>query len=658
MTDPSPIDVVRGKTPTLPPQPVKLPRELVAGVVAVCVVPIVLTLLGVDFGSRPVPSRPPETTGIEGVELADALHQALAGSFTHTLLEWTAVCTAFLTALLALLHFRIRCDVTTPIIGVALLCAGTMDAFHTLAAVRLIGGVAENERLIPFTWALSRMFNALILMFGLGIFLLRHRTRWQGRTSSLWIVSVVFGAISYLTIYLSATSRSLPQTIFPDLIVTRPWDVAPLILFVLAWLLVLRPFHERTPSLFTHSLLVSTLPLVATQLHMAFGSTALFDSHFNIAHFLKICAYGVPLAGLSLDYVRTYADEAAARTRFEEEAERLGQYTLEAKIGEGGMGRVYRARHVMMRRPTAVKLLLPEKNAGSNLERFEREVRLTARLTHPNTITIFDYGRTPDGIFYYAMELLEGASLDTIVEISGPQPAARVIHILDAVAGALAEAHNIRLIHRDIKPANIMLCRQGGDLDVPKVLDFGLVKELTGKSDAGLTGEGQLAGTPLYMAPETIANPDKVDHRSDLYALGAVGYFLVTAQPVFEGRTLVEVASQHLRTDPIPPAQRLGAEVPEDLQSLLLECLDKSPEDRPQTASDLRRRLASCADFGAWSEDCRRRWWESHDDALRQHKEGKITVTNASLAVDLGEDRSRLAGDTPEGTSGTDGLLE
>ena len=516
-----------------------------------------------------------------------------------------------------------------------------MDAFHTLAAVRLISGVAENARLIPFTWALSRIFNALILMVGIGVFLIRPQTRWQGRTSSLAIVTIVFGAISYLTIYVSATSARLPRTIFADSLVTRPWDLAPLILFVLTWLTVLRPFHKRTPSLFSHALMVSTVPLVATQLHMAFGSTALFDHHFNIAHFLKICAYAVPLAGLSLDYVRTYTDEAAARARSEEEAQRLGQYTLERKIGKGGMGRVYRARHVMMRRPTAVKLLLPEKTGAASLARFEREVQLTARLSHPNTVTIFDYGRTPDGIFYYAMELLEGASLETIVRIGGPQPAARVIHILDAVAGALTEAHGINLIHRDIKPANIMLCTQGGELDVPKVLDFGLVRDLASRNDSTLTSEGQTTGTPLYMSPEALRDPDNVGARSDLYALGAVGYFVLTAQPVFEGKSVPEIWSHHLNTEPIPPSQHLEARVPEDLESVLLACLSKSPEDRPQTASELSAKLASCADWGAWTEDRRQGWWESHADAIR-HEAGtaeQATGSGESLVVDFRRDR-------------------
>ena len=186
------------------------------------------------------------------------------------------------------------------------------------------------------------------------------------------------------------------------------------------------------------------------------------------------------------------------------EARRLGQYVLEQKLGEGGMGEVYRARHGMMRRPSAIKLLRADRAGEINLRRFEREVQLTARLTHPNTITIFDYGRTHDGVFYYAMELLDGATLQRIVAVDGAQPAGRVVRILTMVCGALTEAHAIGLIHRDIKPANIMLCTQGGERDVVKLLDFGLVKEFEVDRDVELTGASALIGTPQYMAPESI----------------------------------------------------------------------------------------------------------------------------------------------------------
>ena len=227
---------------------------------------------------------------------------------------------------------------------------------------------------------------------------------------------------------------------------------------------------------------------------------------------------------------------------------KLGRYTLEAKLGEGGMGVVYEARHAMLRRPTAVKLLKPERAGERDIRRFEREVQRTAALSHPNTVTIYDYGRTPDGVFYYAMERLEGATLSDAVAASGPMPPARVVYVLARVADALAEAHGVGLIHRDIKPANIFLCRQGGHVDVPKVLDFGLVKELGSLDRAlpSLTDADAITGTPHYMAPEALTDPDSVDHRVDLYALGAVGHFLLTGEHVFEGKTLVEVCGHHL----------------------------------------------------------------------------------------------------------------
>ena len=313
------------------------------------------------------------------------------------------------------------------------------------------------------------------------------------------------------------------------------------------------------------------------------------------------------------------------------EARRLGQYTLEGKLGEGGMGVVYRARHGMMRRPTAVKLLKPEQTAEANLKRFEREVQLTARLTHPHTITIFDYGRTPDGIFYYAMELLDGASLDRVVAASGALPASRVVHILYQVAGALTEAHDVGLIHRDIKPANIILCRQGGMLDFSKVVDFGLVKDLEHAAGAGLTRADVVAGTPLYLAPEAVNAPETVGPASDLYSLGAVGYFALTGTNVFEGKTLVEVCSHHLHTAPEPPSDRLGRVVAADLEALILDCLAKDPKERPAGAHEMRRRLEHCAAFGEWTSDEARDWWNENGAALstapQAVEESDLTLT-------------------------------
>jgi serine/threonine-protein kinase len=290
-------------------------------------------------------------------------------------------------------------------------------------------------------------------------------------------------------------------------------------------------------------------------------------------------------------------------------ARRLGQYTLEEKLGEGGMGAVYRASHAMLRRPTAVKLLPPEKAGQAALERFEREVQLTARLSHPNTVAVFDYGRTPDGVFYYAMEYLDGLDLEMLVREDGSQPPARVVHVLRQVASALVEAHGIGLVHRDVKPENVLLCERGGVPDVAKVVDFGLVKDLE-RGSAALSRADVVQGTPLYLSPEAITAPERVDARGDLYALGAVGYYLLTGTHVFSGATLVEVCSHHLHTRPEPPSARLGRPVPAALEAIVLACLEKDPARRPASALALRDSLVDVPGVGEWSEADAREWWD------------------------------------------------
>jgi eukaryotic-like serine/threonine-protein kinase len=298
---------------------------------------------------------------------------------------------------------------------------------------------------------------------------------------------------------------------------------------------------------------------------------------------------------------------------------RLGQYTLEEKLGEGGMGVVYRASHAMLRRPTAIKLLLPERTGADALARFEREVRRTAMLTHPNTVTVFDYGQTTDGVFYYAMELLDGASLEQIVEIDGPQPPERVIYLLDQVAASLAEAHDAGLIHRDIKPGNILVVDRGGISDLVKVVDFGLVKDVRANaaSEATVTSTDSITGTPHYMAPETITAPDSVDARTDIYALGAVGYWLLTGTHVFRGNTVMEVLAHHLHSAPEPPSVRMNAPVERDLEKVLLACLAKRPDDRPPSAHAVRDQLRACYAATRWTNQRASEWWRAHGDRLR-----------------------------------------
>ncbi len=321
------------------------------------------------------------------------------------------------------------------------------------------------------------------------------------------------------------------------------------------------------------------------------------------------------------------------------EVRRLGQYTLEQKLGEGGMGVVYRASHAMLRRPTAIKLLLADRAGKDALTRFEREVQRTAMLTHPNTVTVFDYGRTTDGVFYYAMELLEGASLDELVDVDGPQPEERVIHLLEQAAASLAEAHDAGLIHRDIKPGNILIVDRGGIPDLVKVLDFGLVKDVGREtrdgtaSEPAVTKENTITGTPLYIAPEAVIAPETVDARTDLYALGAVGYWLLTGTHVFGGKSILEVCAHHLHSVPESPSARLGAPVSRDLEALLLECLAKRPEDRPISANVLRERLRACVAAGRWTHARAAQWWTDHRHELRSGGASPSAATGADVGA-------------------------
>jgi tRNA A-37 threonylcarbamoyl transferase component Bud32 len=293
----------------------------------------------------------------------------------------------------------------------------------------------------------------------------------------------------------------------------------------------------------------------------------------------------------------------------------LGQYTLEEKIGEGGMGVVYRARHALLRRDTAVKLLAPALAEAAAVARFEREVRLTCQLTHPNTIQVYDYGHTPDGIFYYAMEYLRGVNLHELVARYGPQPESRVAYILSQVCDSLTEAHALGLIHRDIKPGNIFLCRRGGVPDCVKVLDFGLVREYhAGEAEAvAAGGELLIEGTPWFMPPEAIQGSAPADPRSDLYSLGALGYYLLTGHYIFDAETIAEIHEKQLTAVPEPPSQRTTNPISPEMERIILCCLEKDMGQRPQSAAELRARLLATPAAAGWTIEARAAWWEGHE---------------------------------------------
>ena len=297
------------------------------------------------------------------------------------------------------------------------------------------------------------------------------------------------------------------------------------------------------------------------------------------------------------------------------EAQRIGQYRLKQILGFGGMGAVYLAEHVLLRRPCAIKLIRPDQ-AGDprTLIRFEREVQATATLTHWNTIEIFDYGHAEDGTFYYVMEYLPGMNLEELVEQYGPMPAERAVHLLRQVCQALREAHGIGLIHRDIKPSNIFACERGKVYDVAKLLDFGLVKTFGTEGDSvKLTREGAFSGSPAFMSPEQALGREQLDARSDIYNVGAVAYFLITGKLPFDRQSTLQMLHAHAY-EPLVPTHEFKEAVPPDLQSVIRRCLEKDPDHRYQDATTLDRALAACASASQWTVERAEEWWRRHGD--------------------------------------------
>lgn len=322
---------------------------------------------------------------------------------------------------------------------------------------------------------------------------------------------------------------------------------------------------------------------------------------------------------------------------------RIDRYTLETKLGEGGAGEVYRARHLWLRRPTAIKLLRSDKVNAETLARFEREVQLTSLLTHPNTIEIYDFGHTAEGIFYYVMEYLDGITLARLIEIEGAVAPERTAHILRQVCASLQEAHSIGLIHRDIKPLNILLCRMGGEPDFVKVLDFGLAREIELPEDQSLTSPQIIHGTPLYIAPERLRDPKNIDLRCDIYSLGAVGYNLLTGKDLYRGASALELSHHTLHSAVPRPSENSALAIPPELDQLIVDCLAKDPADRPASAREAMHRMDAIAFATPWDWDHARQWWERHEAELKQGRAGAARAGTSSpfeprtLAVSRGE---------------------
>lgn len=334
---------------------------------------------------------------------------------------------------------------------------------------------------------------------------------------------------------------------------------------------------------------------------------------------------------------RVYALEVSAHR-----AQELGSYELVSLLGKGGMGEVWRARHRMLARDAAIKLIRPEVLASQSgrqadvvRRRFEREARATANLRSPHTVDLYDFGVAQDGSFYFVMELLDGVNLQVLVDKFGPVPARRTAFILRQICDSLEEAHRATLIHRDIKPSNIYLCALGLQFDFIKVLDFGLVKSMSNSEVTQVTLEGQAAGTPAYMAPEVAMGEKHIDGRSDIYSLGCVAYFLLTGCLLFDENTATATALAHVQKPPVPPSARTEVPVPADLEELVLACLAKKPEGRPRSAQELSRRLGALECMGAWGREEAADWWHlnlpvtSPERVATQRELAGVIITSA-----------------------------
>jgi serine/threonine-protein kinase len=448
-----------------------------------------------------------------------------------------------------------------------------------------------------YHWVTGSLAHAASFMVGLGLlYVLSGKTR-------RYLRPVVYGVVAF-NIALAIFNRA---TFHPA---TDPYFGVSLLLFLSAAFIPWRPGYQVALAalaaiwfLLLSGILYTVMPeFVTFWAERGGGEAARNHTIWGVS--------GIAILGGASAFVsRTLYSLRKTAHR----AKRLGNYLIHDELGKGGMGQVYYAQHSLLCRPTAVKVMQPrEGDGGAALARFEREIRLSATLTHPNTITIYEVGRTPDHSLYYAMEFLEGLDLEKLVKEYGPISPARTIYILAQVCGSLTEAHKRGIIHRDIKPGNIFLTRRGELYDFAKVLDFGLAKQISSDTASGITKTGMLFGTPRYLAPETVYGNEKVDGRADLYNVGGVAYWLLTGQPPFTAETSVEVVIDHVKTIPRRPSEISELEIPSALDDIVMKCLEKKPGDRFQTARELEVALCSVPLEETWSREKAEAWWDLH----------------------------------------------
>jgi eukaryotic-like serine/threonine-protein kinase len=502
-----------------------------------------------------------------------------------------------------LLHFRLR---------VGVLVALVVFSFFLLE--HLVEPLRNSLTLRAWDWRDQGLLLLALVVYASGAAVL---WRWKALTlPRLRLVELIlFGAsLAYLAgaryLALTTAGAELPA----DAVGRRLAVEHALLLSNMAWYFALLAYGLFIPNTWRRCVTVlagfAVIPLALTPL--AARVNPVVAAHLPML--VAATAIGVFLSGAlavfgSFKFSTLQQEAFVAR----QEARELGQYRLTRQLGEGGMGEVYLAEHRLLKRACAIKLLRPQ-HAGDPdyLRRFEREVQATARLNHPNTVEIYDYGHAEDGTFYYVMEYLPGLTLDDLVKRHGPLPPARAVHLLRQLCSALRAAHGIGLIHRDIKPGNVMLARDGTPHDRVKLLDFGLVRPVDrSPAISQLTQEGMVIGTPEYMSPEQVEGDTMIDVRSDLYSLGGLAYFLLTGQPPFLASSVMQILIAHLQA-PVPAVRMHAPEVADDLETVVSRCLAKLPEDRFPNAGSLDRALAACACAGQWTEEQAAVWWQTH----------------------------------------------
>jgi serine/threonine-protein kinase len=464
-----------------------------------------------------------------------------------------------------------------------------------------------DARLFGPTHAVHTIVALVSIAMGLAMFALSRRVR--DRPQLLLDIGLVFEVVGALGISMSTYWAIYPVG-GPDLVLDFegiPWECV--------WIVIFPVLAPNTPGkTLLASLAAASTGLFTVTLSKTLGYTSPQPPLIQYVGYFLFSTY--LCAGIAFVISRVIYSFG----RRLNQAREVGSYQLVEALGQGGMGEVWLARHRMLARPAAIKLIRPEAlgtddaTRHSALRRFEREAQATATLGSSHTIDVYDFGVTQQGAFYYVMELLEGLSLEALVKRFGPVPAERAIHLLRQVCHSLGEAHERGLVHRDVKPANIFACRLGPDVDFVKVLDFGLVKATEARRPGAteLTEEGVATGTPAYMAPEMALGRSAIDGRADLYGLGCVGYWLLTGVRVFQADTPLAVALAHVQERPTPPSRRGELRVPADLERVILACLEKDPDRRPQTAHELVVLLAECDAAQGWTPERARDWWRLH----------------------------------------------